>query len=319
MFIHPRKARIMQVTAHVYRPHIAEDPNDGGVMHPGGSNIYFVGDPSDRMVLIDTGEHYREWTRRILDFYVDLGNPSISAILITHGHNDHIGGLDRLQDRMKCQVQCHPRLYTKLARVLDTQTVKELRSREAIPVGGGSSLRALFTPGHADDHVCYYMPGERVMFSGDTILGGSSTTVSDLYNYMKSLELLARYRPRIICPGHGPIVTEALPRIESYIAHRQRREQQVMAALEQGLTSVEQIVRYVYPPNLRMGLKEAAARNVLTHLAKLQKEGRVEEASASYILKVRLMSPTVMASWSNHETFLDKLGMNLPHLYRAKS
>ena len=86
---------------------------------------------------------------------------------------------------MNCQVRCHPRLYTKLGRVLGHENVKELRAREAIPIGGGLSLRALFTPGHADDHVCYYMPGERVMFSGDTILGGSSTTVSDLYDYMK--------------------------------------------------------------------------------------------------------------------------------------
>ena len=276
----------MQATPHVYRLHIAEDSNDGGVMHPGGSNIYFVGDPADHMVLVDTGEHYREWIRRILDFYQELGSPSISAILITHGHNDHIGGLDRLQDQMNCQVRCHPRLYTKLGRVLGHENVKELRAREAIPIGGGLSLRALFTPGHADDHVCYYMPGERVMFSGDTILGGSSTTVSDLYDYMKSLELLARYRPRIICPGHGPVVNEALPRIESYIAHRQARERQVIAALEKGLTSVEEIVRYVYPRNLRRGLKEAAARNVLTHMAKLRKEGRVEETTASYALIV---------------------------------
>ena len=274
----------MQVTPHVYRLHIAEDPNDGGVMHPGGSNIYFVGDPSQEMVVIDTGEHYREWTRRILEFYAGLGSPRISAIAITHGHGDHIGGLDRLQERMNCPVRCHPKLADRLGHVLGQENVLKLSSREAIETGGGVTLRALFTPGHEDDHVCYYLPRERVMFSGDTILGASSSTVSNLYDYMRSLEVLAKYRPKTICPGHGPVVTDAASRIQSYIAHRQERERQVVAALERDITNVDDIVRCVYPRNLHKGLRRAAARNVVTHLTKLKREGRVAETPATYTL-----------------------------------
>ncbi len=273
----------MQVAPHVYRFHIDEDPNISP-MHPGGTNIYFVGEPSEEMLVIDAGEHYRDWTRRILEFHRELGSPTISALLISHGHGDHIGGVDRLQEAMRCPVRCHPKLSETLGRILGREAVVPLRSKEAVPTWGGVNLRALFTPGHADDHVCYYIPGERVMFTGDTILGASSTTVRSLHEYFNSLELLARYRPRIICPGHGPVLTDGTRRVEGYIRHRLQREQDVIEALGKGHSSLADIMSCVYPPNLRRGLWPAAERNVLTHLAKLKEEGRVVETASSYTL-----------------------------------
>ena len=272
----------MQITEHIYSTHIMEDQSTFGAMHPGGTQIYFVGDLYEGMVLVDSGEPYRHWTRQILDYHEELGRPKMTAILVTHGHGDHIGGLDRLQEAFGCPVRCHPKLAPVLAERLGEDCVVKLRSRELVPSGGGITLRALFTPGHEDDHVCYYLRADNVLFSGDNILGNSSSSVRNLKQYMESLELMARQRPAIICPGHGQTIHNGEARIRWQLNHRQEREDQVLAALKQGSETVDETVTAVYPRNLRKNLRGAAARNVNTHLATLREAGRVTENPATY-------------------------------------
>ena len=273
----------MQVSAHVYVMHI----DDGAAFHPGGSNNYFVGDPRDSMVLIDTGEQQRDWTNSLLHYYEQLGRPRISAILLTHSHHDHIGGLDRIYEAMPAPVRCHPKLVDKLQTMVDRDAVVALQPDERVAASAGITLQSLFTPGHEVDHVSYYLGDEGVLFTGDCILGGSSTTVRDLATYMQSLTLLSHHPHDIICHGHGPVVPP--PRgaqlVQWYIDHRLEREQQVLAALSKGLGTIEEITRGVYPADLPAGLRRGAEQNVATHLEKLAQEGRIDEIPARYRLR----------------------------------
>ncbi len=273
----------MQVTPHVYACHV----EDGAVGHPGGSTNYFVGDPSEEMILIETGQHDRSWTQQILDFYDGLGKPKITCIAITHGHADHYGGVDKVFDVMQAPVRCHPKLVKTLETLVPKDQIVPIRSREVLRTGGGAALRAIFTPGHSVDHVCFHYSAERVLFTGDTVLGSSSATVSDLHAYMKSLQLLTKFRHDVICPSHGAVVPAPRGRrlVQWYINHRNQREEEVLSSLEKGISKVDEMVKDIYPKNLKKGLRQGAARNVQTHLDKLMKEGRVEQVEPSYKLK----------------------------------
>tara|TARA_B110000116_G_C16778451_1_gene557012 strand:+ start:206 stop:1039 length:834 start_codon:yes stop_codon:yes gene_type:complete len=275
----------MKISENVYRVHINEDDSPFGAHHPGGSNIYFIGNPKTSMVVMDTGEHYRSWTDQILSYYKELGSPVITSILITHGHYDHIGGVDRLQKEFQCKVGCHTNLKPKLEMILQEGIVFSIDNLENLKISENVNLLALYTPGHENDHVCYFLNEEKIMFTGDTVLGSSSSSVRNLKEYMNSLEILLEYQPNKAYPAHGALIEDGTAKITSYIQHRKNREVQIINALSNNSSqTVYEIVDFVYPKDLNPNLREAAARNVRTHLTKLSEEGKIEETNPLYSL-----------------------------------
>jgi len=161
--------------------------------------------------------------------------------------------------------------------------VEDLRDGERVE-GDGATLVPVYTPGHASDHLCYYLVEEKALFTGDVILGGSTTVIpsddGDLADYLASLRRLQTLDVRRIYPAHGPVIEDAQAKIREYIEHRLMRERQIVAALADGPATIPALVERIYS-DVPVALHPVAAMSVESHLRKLAKEGRVSESIAT--------------------------------------
>jgi glyoxylase-like metal-dependent hydrolase (beta-lactamase superfamily II) len=245
-----------------------------GIFTGPGTNTYLIG-TGKRRILLDTGQG-RDAYLPILDTALEqAGCEGIQEIVLTHGHEDHIGGAKSIIERYgDLKVSKRP-----------WAGVDENHEIAITPIGEGSvvrtegaTLRAIHAPGHAEDHLCFVLEEEGALFSGDNVLGIGTTLIpgqgGDLLQYLNSLDRLLAQKPGVIYPAHGPLIRDGEAKIREYIAHRQKREDQILAALgESSLTIVEivEIVYAGYPPSLHW----AAGETVGSHLRKLETEERV--------------------------------------------
>ena len=144
--------------------------------------------------------------------------------------------------------------------------------------GPGWSLEAVRTPGHTSNHLCFALVEEGALFSGDHVMGWSTTIVSppdgDMSAYMASLASVGRRREGVFYPTHGAPVTEPAPYVAALIAHREEREAQIMATLAAGPQRIPAMVATMYA-DVPLHLHKAAARSVLSHLVRMREDGRV--------------------------------------------
>jgi glyoxylase-like metal-dependent hydrolase (beta-lactamase superfamily II) len=193
------------------------------------------------------------------------------AILVTHGHPDHFPGAAPLARATGAPVYAHPAATFPHDRTLgDGERV----------TAGGATLTALDTPGHARDHLVFVLEDARALFAGDVIIGVGTVVIAppngDMRAYQRTLHrLLDGYAgASVIYGGHGPEMHDARAKIEEYIAHRERREAEILAALARGPATIPVLVETIYR-DVDRRLWPAAARQILAYLIALEREGRV--------------------------------------------
>jgi glyoxylase-like metal-dependent hydrolase (beta-lactamase superfamily II) len=236
-----------------------------------GTNTYLVG--IDEIVVIDPGPENEEH----LDAIAGCGGDRIRWILLTHTHSDHSPGAAALKARTGAEVLAfdggndsigHTRV--ELDGTLGDEDVIEATEFH---------LTALHTPGHASNHLCYLLNEERMLFTGDHIMQGSTVVIAppdgDMSAYLASLERLKGLRPRLrsIAPGHGHVIDDPLAVIDEYVAHRLERERQVIEALRaHGSASIPELVSDIYV-DVPVEMHGWAAYSVWAHLRKLADDG----------------------------------------------
>ncbi|HZD78643.1 MAG TPA: MBL fold metallo-hydrolase [Actinomycetota bacterium] len=206
----------------------------------------------------------------------------VSLVLLTHDHPDHAPG-------------AAPLAAITGAPVLSARGEEggHLRDGERLTMPG-VRLQVVAAPGHSPDHVVFFGPEDGALFTGDAVLGRGTSLIDppegDLVAYLRSLHRMRDLHPRTIHPGHGPVVLDAVGKLDQYLHHRAEREEQVVAALRAGMRTPEEIVPTIYGDHPQE-LHELAARSVLAHLLKLETEGRAAKRLRDGIPRWRLQEP----------------------------
>jgi glyoxylase-like metal-dependent hydrolase (beta-lactamase superfamily II) len=239
-------------------------PNPGLMTGP-GTNTYLVG--IDEIAVIDPGID----DEGHLDAIAGCGGDRIRWILCTHTHPDHAPGAAGLKERTGAEIMA---FASKDGLKVDKR-IKDGFRIEATEF----RLRAVHTPGHASNHLCFFLEEERLLFSGDHVMQGSTVVIKppdgDMATYLDSLQKVRKLRLRSIAPGHGHVIEDPNDVVDYYVSHRLEREKQIHDVVaEAGTTTVAAIVKQVYS-DVADELHPVARYSVHAHLLKLASEGKV--------------------------------------------
>ena len=254
-------------------------PNPGAMTGP-GTNTYLLGDAESGIAVIDPGPLIESH----IDAIVASAGGRIDWILCTHSHVDHSPAAAPLRASSGAAVlgmrARHPERQDPTF-VPD----RELAHGDRLELAG-FRLRVLHTPGHASNQLCFLEEGERLLFTGDHLMQGSTVVINPpdghMATYLASLRLLLAEELAYIAPGHGFLMGRPHEMVERVLVHRRERENKVIAQLaEHGPVTLEALLSHVYE-DVPLRMHPVASRSLLAHLLKLRDEGRAAEASGTW-------------------------------------
>jgi glyoxylase-like metal-dependent hydrolase (beta-lactamase superfamily II) len=246
-----------------------------------GTGTYVVG--SGEVAVIDPGPDLAE---HITALIAALAGEQVTHILITHTHRDHSPAAKTLKDATGAPTYGYGPHMGGISGEPGAEEGGDwdfvpdvvLRGGDAID-GAGWRLEAVHTPGHTSNHLCFALPDRGILFSGDHVMGWSTSVISppdgDMGAYLASLDKLLGRGDRVYWPTHGPAIDEPQRHVRAFIAHRREREAGILDCLSRGLARIDAIVDRLYP-GLRPALRRAAGRSVQAHLIDLVRRGLVE-------------------------------------------
>ena len=254
--------------------------NNGSMMTGPGTNTYLIGGgQANEWAVLDPGPADDAHVQAILD----AAPGPVRWIFVTHTHKDHSPAAQALKARTGAPLHGMAPLHAEWQ---DTDFVPDvpLRGDENFALPGDSTLRVLHTPGHAGNHLCYLLDEERLLFTGDHVMQGSTVVINppdgDMGAYLKSLRALLALDIDWIAPGHGFLMAAPRQAMQQIIDHRLKRESKVLAALpgDEALP-LDDLLARVYD-DVPAKLHAMARRSLLAHLLKLRDDGRAREAPA---------------------------------------
>jgi len=239
-----------------------------------GTNTYIVGKTD--VWVIDPGPDNLEHIAAVLKA---IGSRNVAGILVTHTHMDHSPAAGALRNETGAKTYSYGALDAEVVPLTDEDVDAAFNpdysiNNNQILSDGDIQVKAVHTPGHFPNHMCYVLPERNVVFSGDHVMGWSTTVIvpplGNLPDYMNSLDVLQAQGATLMLPSHGPIVEFAEKRICEIRAHRLMRHKQVHECLKAGIVEPLDIVKEIYD-DLTPRLRAAAAGCVEAHIELLSR------------------------------------------------